>query len=192
MLPYVLIGMTIGLVVEVCVRLLKLWVYRQPQTPVFNVIVVFGLIMGAIAMLVRRNGLLLPFVIGGGVGLAYEVANLAWLKWWEFPDARLGSLRGHAIIVVVMSLAWGTVPLITAKVQAALPRLPRTAAPQASLLEKLNQREKALIEKLNAVRQREGDLESRLDDLRRRKQILIDKQAARPVEHPGRRGSPTP
>lgn len=195
-LPYVLIGMTVGVITEVCARLLRLWVYRQPQTPVLNVIVVFGLIMGAIAMLVPRHGLLVPFVIGAAVGVAYEVANLAVLKWWDFPDARLGFIRGHAAIVVVIGLAWGTVPLITAKVQASLPRLPRLESTRQSPLEKLNEREQVLMEKLDAARQREGDLESRLDEVRRRKQLLIDKQASRrvdlPVERPGRRPSPTP
>jgi len=195
-LSYVLIGMTVGVITEVCARLLKLWVYRQPQTPVLNVIVIFGLVMGAIAMLVPDHGLWLPFVLGAAVGLAYEVANLTALKWWDFPDARLGFIRGHAAIVVVMTLGWGAVPLITAKVHAALPRLAHVQSARQSPLEKLNEREQVLIEKLDAVRQRQADLESRLDDVRRRKQLLHDKQASRgvdlPVERPGRRPSPTP
>ena len=91
--------MTLGSVTEVCARLLNLWVYRQPQTPVLNVIVVAGLVMGGIATLVPRYGMLPAFVAGVAVGLAYEIANLAFLKWWDFPDQRLGFIRGHVAVV---------------------------------------------------------------------------------------------
>ena len=193
MLAYVLIGMTCGVITEVCARLLKLWVYRQPQTPVLNVIVVAGLIMGAIATLVPRYGMLPAFVLGFAVGLAYEVANLAFLKWWDFPDERLGFIHGHAAIVVLVSVGWGAVPLITASVHAALPHVVHDVeAPRQSALEKLNEREKVLIEKLDAVRQRQGDIESRLEDVRRRKQLLLDKQTVRKMEHPAAQRSPTP
>ena len=182
MLTYVLIGMTLGVVTEVSARLLTLWVYRQSQTAVLNIFVVFGCIMGAIATLVPRHGMLPAFVAGCGVGLAYEVANLAVFKWWDFPDRRLGFIRGHAAIVAVMSLAWGTVPLITASVHARLPPAARFDAQRQSPLERLNEREKGLIERLDAVRQREGDIEARLADVRRRKQLVLDKQAARTRE----------
>ena len=192
MLACVLIGMALGVVTEVCARLLNLWVYRQPQTPVLNVIVVAGLVMGALATLVPRYGMLRAFVAGAAVGLAYEIANLGFLKWWDFPDRRLGFIRGHVAIVVVASAGWGVMPLIVASVHAALPRTTRFEAPRQSALEKLNEREQVLIQKLDAARQREGDLESRLDDVRRRKQLLLDKQTVRKVERPARRLSPTP
>jgi hypothetical protein len=193
LLAYMLISLVLGLVTEVCARLFKLWIYRQPQTLVLNVIVVFGLIMGAVATLVARHGMLPAFVIGCAVGLAYEVANLAFLKWWDFPDERLGFIRGHAAIVLVLSLAWGLVPVATAKVHAALPRMPRTpraATARPSPIEKLNEREKTLIEKLEALRQREHDVESRLEDVRRRKQLVLEKQAVRKVERPAARPTP--
>lgn len=192
MLAYVLISMVFGVVTEVCARLLKLWVYRQPQTPVLNVIVVFGLIMGAIATLVPRYGVLPAFVIGFAVGSAYEVANLVFLKWWDFPGERLGFVRGHAAIVLVMSVCWGVLPVVTAKVHAALPRSPRSAAPRPSAIEKLNEREKTLIQKLDGLRQREHDVESRLEDVRRRKQLVLEKQTVRKVERPPARPTARP
>jgi hypothetical protein len=191
-LAYVLIGMVFGVVTEVCARLLNLWVYRQSQTAVLNIIAVCGLVMGSIAMLVPRYGMLPAFAIGCAVGLAYEVANLAFLEWWEFPEQRLGVIRGHAAVVVVMSLGWGAVPLITARVHAALPRSIRFEAPRQSALEKLNEREKVLIGKLDAARQRVQDIESRLEAVRRRKQLVLDKQTVRTVERPAARRSPTP
>jgi hypothetical protein len=193
-LAYVLIGLVFGVVTEAGARFLKLWVYHQPQTLVLNVIVVFGLIMGAIATLVPRYGMLPAFVIGCAVGFAYEVANLAFLKWWDFPGERLGFIRGHAAIVLVLSLGWGLVPVATAKVYASLPRPPRVAAPRQSPMDKLNEREKALIEKLEALRNRERDVESRLDDVRRRKQLVLEKQTVRKIERPPTRptAQPTP
>lgn len=192
MLAYVLIGMTLGVITEMCARLLKLWVYRQPQTLLLNVIVVFGLVMGAIATLVPRHGMLPAFVIGCAVGLAYELANLAFLEWWDFPQQRLGFIRGHAAIVVVLSLGWGMVPLITARVHAAVPRPTPVASARPSAVERLNEREKLLIQKLDALRQRQGDLERRLADVRRRKQLALEKQAARAAGRPAARPSPTP
>jgi hypothetical protein len=178
-LPYVLIGMTVGVITEACAWFLKLWVYRQPQTPVLNIIVVYGLVMGAIAALVPRSGVVPCAVMGGAVGLAYEATNLAFLKWWDFPGERLGFIRGHAAILVLLTVGWGVVPLMTAGVVAALPRSVRVEAPRQSALEKLNEREQQLIRKLDAVRQRVGDLESRLADVRRRKQRVLDTPAVR-------------
>src|SRR5438094_457328 len=109
MLPYVLIGMVFGLLTEVGARVFNLWVYRHPQTPLLNVIVVSGLVMGSIAALVPRYGMPLAFAAAFAVGLAYEVANLAFLRWWDFPGERMGFIRGHAAIVVIASIGWGLV-----------------------------------------------------------------------------------
>jgi hypothetical protein len=188
-LPYVLISMVFGVVTEVSARVLKLWVYRQPQTPVLNVIVVFGLVMGSVATLVPRHGRLVAFAIAFALGLAYEIANLAFLKWWDFPDERIGFIRGHAALVLVISALWGGLPVLTATVHAALPRVPHFAEPRQSAIEKLNEREKMLIDKLDATREREHDLESRLEDVRQRKQLVLEKEAGHKVERP--RSGPT-
>jgi hypothetical protein len=188
-LAYVLIGMVCGVITEGCARLLNLWVYRQPQTAVLNIIVVFGG-MGAMGTLVPRYGMLPAFAAGGAVGLLYEVANLAFLDWWEFPDRRIGFVRGHAAIVVLMSVGWGMVPLVSARAHAELPHLTPVQAPRQSALERLNEREKVLIGKLDAVRQREHDIESRLADVRRRKQRVLDTHALRAVGRPTAPGAP--
>ena len=83
-------------------------------------------------------------------------------------------------------------PLITANVHAAVPRATARRGTAPSAVEKLNEREKVLIEKLDAVRQRQGDLERRLAEVRRRKQLLLEKQALRTMGRPAARPSPTP
>jgi hypothetical protein len=120
MLRCMLIGGVIGVVSEFGARTLRLWIYRQPHYPIINVIVTFGIIMGAIASFVPSIGPLPAFAIAFVYGLAYEIANLRVLHWWDFPDERVGFIRGHAAIVVAIALLWGVVPLMIVAVQATL------------------------------------------------------------------------
>ncbi len=185
----ILIGSLIGVATEIMARAFKLWVYRQPQTPILNVIVMFSLVMGGVASLVPRIGLLPVFLIGFAIGLLYEIANLQWLDWWYFPGERLSLLRGHTAIVLVIALLWGAVPVMIASAQAGIPKtslrkvsLPkpaRTTASRQQRLEALNEREKQLIDKLEDLRQRERDVETRLGEARARKEALLARQAVR-------------
>jgi hypothetical protein len=115
-----LISMVIGVGGEVSARTLRLWIYRTAYTPLVNIVVMFGVIMGGIAALVPSVGVLPIFFIAFAVGLVYEIANLYVLDWWYFPDERLAFVRGHTAIVVVLALLWGTVPVVTAGVRAVL------------------------------------------------------------------------
>lgn len=107
-----LLGVVIGVVGEGAAYLQRLWVYRRPLYPVMNVLVMFGLVMGTLAALTPRLGVLPVFLVAFVVGLTYEVANLRVLHWWTFPGERLYLLRGHAQVVVAISLLWGAVPLL--------------------------------------------------------------------------------
>jgi hypothetical protein len=188
----ILIGMTIGAVAELGARVLKLWIYRQPQTPILNVVAVFGLIMGGVATLVPTIGVAAAFVIAFAFGLIYEIANLRVLNWWYFPGERLAFLRGHTPIVVVIALLWGFVPVVIAGAQSQLPGARRARAPGQTRLQILSEREQQLIEKLDAVRQRERDLETRLEDVRALKQALLAREAVRRPGKPERSPHETP
>ncbi len=184
MLRCMLIGSLIGVATEVAARAFKLWIYRQPQTPVLNVIVMFGVLMGGVAGFVPRIGLLRAFLIAFGIGLLYEIANLQFLNWWYFPGERLAVVRGHAAIVVVLALLWGALPVMIAMAPSRLPtasfsRPARSPASTQTRLEALEERERQLIDKLEAVRQRERDLQTRLDETRALKEALLARQAVR-------------
>ncbi len=179
MLRCMLIGMAIGVVTESAARLLRLWIYHQPQTPIINVVVVFGIIMGGVASYAHTIGLVAAFAVAFAVGLVYEVANLRFLHWWYFPDERLAFIRGNAQIVVVIALLWGAVPVMIARAQTVLPKLQRAAVPNETRLEQLNRREKELMDKLAAVQQRAGDIEAKLAEVRALKQALTARQAVR-------------
>jgi len=187
-----LIGMAIGVVTEIAAYLLRLWIYNQPQTPIINVVVMFGFIMGGIACYVRAIGLVGAFAIAFVIGLIYEVANLSVLRWWYFPEERLGVIRGNAQIVLALALMWGVVPVIIARAQTALPKVQRTAVPAASRLERLNQRENQLVEKLAAVQQRAYDIEAKLAEIRAAKEMLVSRQAVRKPGAPDVPAQPTP
>ena len=120
MLGCIAIGMVIGAAAELSARRLGLWIYRQPQYPIMNVIVMFGIIMGSVAGLVPHLGRPMTFAIAFAIGVVYEIANLRMLNWWYFPGQRLAVVHGHAAIVVVLSILWGAVPLMTAALHAAL------------------------------------------------------------------------
>lgn len=192
MLRCMLIGMAIGVVTEIAAYLLRLWIYNQPQTPIINVVVMFGFIMGGIACYVRAIGLVGAFAIAFVIGLIYEVANLSVLRWWYFPEERLGVIRGNAQIVLALALMWGVVPVIIARAQTALPKVQRTAVPAASRLERLNQRENQLVEKLAAVQQRAYDIEAKLAEIRAAKEMLVSRQAVRKPGAPDVPAQPTP
>ena len=57
-LGYILIGMVFGILTEIIAWWLRLWIYRQPQTPILNVVLVFGLLMGGLAAFIPRYGVL--------------------------------------------------------------------------------------------------------------------------------------
>jgi hypothetical protein len=194
------IGGLIGVATEILARAFKLWIYRQQQTPILNVILMFTFVMGGVASLVPRVGLLPVFFIAFAIGLLYEIANLQWLDWWYFPDERLGFLRGHKTIVVVIAVLWGAVPVMIAGAQTQLPKTSllqlglqkpsRTPASREARLEALNEREKQLIDKLEDLRQRERDVETRLDEIRARKEALLARPEVRRLG--ARDATPTP
>lgn len=107
-------GIAIGLVSEVAAYHRRLWLYRRPAYPVLNVLLGFGLVMGALSGLHAALGGLGLFAAGFGIGLAYEAANLLWLDWWYFPDDRLLGLRGKWACALGVSVAWGMVPVALA------------------------------------------------------------------------------
>jgi len=187
----VVIGMLIGTATELVARTLRLWIYRQRHTPVLNVVIVFGLIMGALASRIRPLGLPLVVGIAVGVGLVYEIGNLRVLKWWDFPDERLAFIRGHAAIVVVLALLWGAVPVMIVGVQAVIPRVSETVL-GVSRLERLNQRERQLTRKLDGLRERVRAVETQLDEVRTLKQTLIGRRAVRRLGSSDANPAPTP
>ena len=114
------IGIAVGAVAETAALLLDLWRYRSPLYRVLNVLLVFGVVMGAVATLTPTLGIAAVFAIAFAIGLAYEAANLAWLDWWRFPDDRLGPIRGAAACAAAIAVAWGATPLLITTVAAAL------------------------------------------------------------------------
>ncbi len=187
----VVIGMLIGTATELVARTFHLWVYHQRWTPVLNVLIVFGLIMGTLASRIRPLGL--PVVVGVavGVGLVYEIANLRVLKWWYFPNERLAFIRGHAAIVLVLALLWGAVPVMTVGVLTVIPRVSETVL-GVSRLERLNQRERQLTRKLDGLRERVRAVETQLDEVRALKQTLLGRRAVRQLGSQAAKPAPTP
>ena len=178
MLRYVVIGMAIGVVTELAARTFRLWIYHKGYTPVLNVIIVFGLIMGGLASRVRPLGLEIVVGIAFGIGLLYEIANLRFLRWWSFPNERLVFIRGHAAIVVVLALLWAAVPALIVGVQRAV-LAKGSSFMGASRLDRLNQRERQLMQKLDTLHERARAVETQLEDVRMLKQTLLGRRAVR-------------
>ena len=192
MLHYMVIGMAIGFVTELAARTFRLWTYNQRQTAVLNVIIVFGLVMGGLASRVRLLGIAVVVGIAFGIGLLYEIANLRVLNWWSFPNERLAFIRGHAAIVVVLALLWAAVPVMILGVQRVIPVTGRLSILGGSRVERLNQRERQLTQKLDSLRERARAVETQLDEVRLLKQTLLGRHAVRQLAPQEGTTAPTP
>lgn len=107
-----LIAVSIGIAAEFMAKSLGLWRYRNPLYPVINVLVMFGVVQGALlSSAVPAMGYLPVFLLGWGVGYAYEQLNFALLSWWDFPDDRFLVFRGKQACAVSVGVLWGLVPV---------------------------------------------------------------------------------
>jgi hypothetical protein len=177
----ILIGMAIGVVAEIVARALRLWLYRHPLLVLLNIVVVYGLIMGGLASRLRPLGALFVFAAAAIIGLSYELANLQFLRFWRFPDERGDSSGARAAMVVVISLLWGLVPLLTAQAELSLRRT-HLFGPPPSPIEVLNERERLLIERREALQLRLRDVDNRLRAIEKRRKRL---QPRREPRQPG-------
>jgi len=114
MLTSWMLGAGIGVASELGARTLRLWLYRRPVYPVANVVLMFGVTMGSLALLAGPWGLPAVFLLGTAVGFAYEWLNFLALDWWYFPDNRFLVFRGRMAIAASVAVTWGAVPVIIA------------------------------------------------------------------------------
>ena len=106
---YVFFGVLIGILAELAANKLKLWLYRAAWMPVINILIMFGLIEGAIAFSIQTP--LMKFIVAATAGTLYDIANFKVLHWWQFPDNKMGPIKGEFLICVVLACAWGVVPI---------------------------------------------------------------------------------
>jgi hypothetical protein len=187
-LSLVLIAMGIGVVAEIIARILRLWLFRHWSLAILNIVVVYGFVMGGVAVVARPLGSSAAFLLAAAIGFAYELANLQFLHFWRFPDERVSSANARLAVIVVISLFWGCVPLVALQAQAALRRSAFVGA-NLSPLEQLNEREHLLIDKLADLQQRTRDVEAKLEAVRQRKERLLRR---REVSGPGTTPRATP
>ncbi len=102
--------LVIGAITEGLSYALKLWVYKPPWLRLANVIVVFGLVFGWVCTCLAGEPRWIQFAAGAVLGMAYEAANLYFLRWWSFTD-RLPFLRGRLAIILGAGIPWGVLPI---------------------------------------------------------------------------------
>ena len=112
MLEAYVCGCFVGVVGETIARTARLWLYRTPIYPVTNVLVMFGLIMGALSLAVPTLGHLPVLLIAAAIGYGYELLNFAVLDWWDFPGDRFLVFEGEQACALSVGALWGVVPLI--------------------------------------------------------------------------------
>lgn len=121
--PYLLAFSTtfgIGLLCELTARLGKLWLYQKPLYPVLNILLMFGIVMGALSLLVPRSGLLPIFIIATAIGYVYEKINFNHLHWWVFPGDKFLVFNGKEACARSVAILWGVTPLISYFVQSTM------------------------------------------------------------------------
>lgn len=116
-LTFLLVALAIGALSELVARILRLWTYRSPGSPVLNILLVFGLIQGlGVAWTVGAGQppvAIAPvlFMIGALLGLAYEGLNEFALHSWAWPETPLLGLRRSIDKAAAVGVAWGAVPV---------------------------------------------------------------------------------
>jgi hypothetical protein len=121
MIRALLLGMAVGVVAEIIAYVANLWKYHKTISPLINILVMFGLVMGALSLLQPALGAGGVFVLGLLIGYAYEWTNFLVLDWWVFPDERFLGFRGRQGCAAAVALTWGLVPLIVAQLAVRLP-----------------------------------------------------------------------
>jgi hypothetical protein len=116
----ILLGMALGVLAEIVAYVANWWKYHKTVSPLINISVMFGAVMGSLSLLQPTLGALGVFVTGFLIGYAYEWANFLKLDWWVFPNERFLFLRGRQGCAIAVSVTWGMVPLIVAQLASVL------------------------------------------------------------------------
>lgn len=102
----------IGALAELLSLLLGLWVYRRRWLRIFSVLVVFGLVFGALSSIVAAQPVLVRFVAGAALGVAYEGANLLWLRLFAFQEPVASLIPNRLLLTLTAGVPWGAIPAI--------------------------------------------------------------------------------
>lgn len=110
LLIYIFVGVFIGVVSEMSANMLGLWRYRKPWLAHTNILIMFGLVDGGLAY--YCSSLWVAFIFAAGIGTVYEIINYKLAHWWEFPNNKMGPIKGIVPICVVLAFAWGLIPVL--------------------------------------------------------------------------------
>lgn len=114
MIRAILLGMALGVVSEILAYAADWWKYHKTVSPLINILIMFGLVMGPLSLLQPTLGVVGVFALGFLIGYAYEWANFLKLDWWVFPGERFLVFRGRQGCASAVAVMWGFVPLIVA------------------------------------------------------------------------------
>lgn len=179
----ILLGMALGVLVESCAWIMRWWEFRRFPLVVVQIVLVYGLVMGSLAAWVARWPAAV-FAVAFLIGLCSELLNLAFLRWWRFPDGRDDRSWMRLAQVVLLALAWGATPWIIGRADAAVASAWRSSRPADPVAE-LEQRKRYLLEKREALLVRLRDIDRRLRAIDRRQEHLRRRQArATAAPHP--------
>jgi hypothetical protein len=114
------ISLALGSLCEVVSSRLRLWRYASQAALLVNVVVMFGLVQGAlVAGLVggtRPLAEILPllFMLGAVIGLIYEGLNEFVVHGWTWSDAPLLGLTRSSDKAAAVGVLWGLAPVTAA------------------------------------------------------------------------------
>lgn len=114
----IFIGAIIGCAAETIAARLSLWKYKRHAFIASNIVFMFGISAGLVA--VFFNSLVYQFIFFAAMGTVYEVLNFKYLKWWKFPENKLGPFKGEFLICVVLAPIWGVVPILIGEIVKAM------------------------------------------------------------------------
>ncbi|PLW69859.1 hypothetical protein [Pseudohalioglobus lutimaris] len=103
--------MAFGIGAEAVARSARWWIYHKPSSPVINVLLMFGIVMGTLSAQVTQWGALQVTLIAFAIGYIYEIANFKWLCWWYFPDNKFLVFRGEQGCAISVACLWAAIPV---------------------------------------------------------------------------------
>lgn len=79
---------------------------------VFSIVVVFGVLMGAVALITARRPLIWQFIGGAAMGAGLELINQLWLHWWSWNPATFGRIPGPWLPPLLLGIPAGLYPIL--------------------------------------------------------------------------------
>ena len=79
---------------------------------VLALVAIFGILMGAVALVTAHAPILWQFLGGAAMGAGLELLNQLWLHWWQWNPATFGRIPGPWLPPLLLGVPAGLYPIM--------------------------------------------------------------------------------